>query len=355
MACTPRAVLEHVRPLVLAAAAVALLAGGCGSDDEQGSASGGGSTQAAAETQKVTLLLPAPLGLNWSAFLVAKDRYWPEMGLEVEGVGTDGSSAVVQQLVSGNAQYGIASAAAIYQAATEGAKVKSIAGLTHDDVARLSVPESDTSVQGVEDLKGKSIGITSAGDGSIPIVEAVMRQAGMQKDDYKLPIVGEGGPAVVQAFKSGRIQAYAHGVSDVAGIEVTGKTPLRSIMPEEFNGLPGNSLTVMQETIDDPAKLDVAIKLARGWIQGANFVLENPAEAKKIGCKVVPEACTDDAIATRFVELSGETSKQLDPENPGRIDPKKAETLITAVAGKPKIPIDQVLLDDHVAKIAEGL
>src|SRR3546814_13546638 len=54
---------------------------------------GGGSSEAP-ETTQVQLLLPANLGLNWAAFLVAQERFWPEMGLDVEGVGTDGSSEI---------------------------------------------------------------------------------------------------------------------------------------------------------------------------------------------------------------------------------------------------------------------
>lgn len=353
MSSSPRAAFKPRRLLFLAMAATAAIAAGCGDDDDGGGEAVAGATAAAAETQDVKLLLPAPLGLNWSAFLVAREKFWPEMGLDVEGVGTDGSSAVVQQIVAGNAEYGVAGAAAVYQGATEGADVKGIAVLTHDDVARLSVPETDAATTPA-DLKGKSIGITSAGDGSIPIVQAVMKQAGLDKGDYKMPIVGEGGPAVAQAFKQDRIQAYAHGVSDVAGLTIAGKTPLRSIMPDEFVGLPGNVMTVSEETIADPAKLEVAIKIAKGWIQGAQFVLDDPAAAKDIACKQVPQACTDEATAELAVKLASETTKPLDPEAPGTIDMTKAETLITAVAGKVGTPLEEVLTNDYIAQISEG-
>src|SRR3546814_10507148 len=44
---------------------------------------GGGSSEAP-ETTQVQLLLPANLGLNWAAYLVAQERFWPEMGLRSE-------------------------------------------------------------------------------------------------------------------------------------------------------------------------------------------------------------------------------------------------------------------------------
>lgn len=336
-----------------AAAAAALVASGCGSDDDGDAtaSTSGASSTAGVETQDVQLLLPAPVGLNWTAFLIARERFWPQEGLDVEGVGTDGSSAVVQQIVSGNGTYGLAGASTVYAAEAEGADLVGIAGLTHDDVARLSVPEADTEIQDPADLEGKAIGITSAGDGSIPIVKAIMAEAGLAESDYELPIVGEGGPAVAQAFQSGRIQAYAHGVSDVAGLEVSGKTPLRSIMPEAYVGLPGNVLVLSQESVDDPAKLDVATKLARGWLEAAEFAIDDPAAAKEIACEQVPQACQDDATATLAVELATETTRPLDPDNPGAIDPKKARTLIEAVVGKVQTPIDEVLTNEHLAAI----
>lgn len=303
-----------------------------------------------AETTDVQLLLPAGLGLNWAAFLVARERYWPEMGLDVEGIGTDGSSAVVQQIVAGNGTYGVAGAAAVYSGVVEGAEITGIATMTHDDVARLSVPANDTSIQSPADLAGAAIGITSAGDGSLPIVAAVMAGAGVS--DYEQPIVGSGGPAVANAFQNGEIQAFAHGVSDVAGMEITADFPLRSIMPEEFVGLPGNVLVVPTAALDDPGQSEIAFKLASGWLQAAEWLLDNLDEGTEIACGQVPEACTDQATADLAVRLASETTEPLDDQL-GYTDPEKADTLITAVVGEATVPIGDVLSNEYLDEIAE--
>ncbi|WP_432994218.1 ABC transporter substrate-binding protein [Dactylosporangium sp. CA-233914] len=295
------------------------------------------------------LLLPAGVGLNWAAFLVARDRYWPKMGLNVEGVGTNGSSAVVQQLVAGNGMYGIAGASAVYSAAVEGAKITGIATTTHDDVARLSVPANDTSIQSPADLRGKAVGITSAGDGSLPVVAAVMKAAGVT--DYEKPIVGDGGPAVANAFRTGKIQAFAHGVSDVAGMEITAGFPLRSIMPKEFVGLPGNVLVVPSAALNDAARSEVAFKLASGWLHAAEWLIDNLTEGTRIACEQVPEACTDQATADLAVKLASQTTEPLDDQL-GYIDPGKARTLLTAVVGEVTVPIDDVLTNEYLDEIA---
>jgi ABC-type nitrate/sulfonate/bicarbonate transport system substrate-binding protein len=332
-----------------AAVALAALVTGAlaGCSSEAQTAAGSGSS---AQTD-VQLLLPATVGLNWSAFLVAKEKFWPELGLDGEGVGTDGSSGVLQQLVAGNATYGIAGAAAVYAAVAEGAKLTGIATMTHDDVARLSVSAKDDTIKSPADLQGKAIGITSAGDGSRPIVAAVMKAAGVT--DYEEPIVGDGGPAVANAFQTGKIQAFAHGVSDVAGMEVIANFPLRSIMPEEFVGLPGNVFVVPDSALDDPGKKAVAFKLASGWLQAAAWLPDHLDEATEIVCGQAPEACTNPETAKRAVQYASATTEPLGDQL-GYTDPQKAQTLITAVVGKTTVPIDTVLTNQYLAEINAG-
>jgi ABC-type nitrate/sulfonate/bicarbonate transport system substrate-binding protein len=303
----------------------------------------------APETVDVQLLLPAGLGLNWAAFLVAQEKFWPEMGLNVEGIGTDGSSAVVQQIVAGNGTYGIAGAAAVYSGVVEGAELTGIATMTHDDVARLSVSADDDTIQTPADLEGKAIGITSAGDGSLAIISAVMEAAAVTS--YEEPIVGGGGPAVANAFETGQIQAFAHGVSDVAGMEITAGFPLRSIMPESFVGLPGNVMVVPTSALGDPETSEIAFKLASGWLQAAVWLLDNLEEGTEIACSAVPEACTDQATAHLAVKLAAETTSPLN-EDLGFTDSDKAGTLITAVVGEITVPIDGVITNDYLEEIA---
>jgi NitT/TauT family transport system substrate-binding protein len=337
---------------VVLALAVATVAGCGGSDDASDTASG---TEAAASgtqgLQSVKLMLPAPAGINFLGYHVARAKYWKEQGLDVDAIATDGSSVVAQQLVSGNEKFGVLGAASLYLADKKGADLRGIATLTHDDVARLSVPD-DSDITDVTALDGKAIGIPAAGDGSVPIVEAVLAQAGLKPiDDVELPVVGAGGPAVVQALKSGRIAAYAHGQSDIPGIEIKGKTPLRSIMPEAFVGLPGNVLGVSQKTLDDPADRELAIKLARGWLQAGQFIAAHTDEALKIGCEAVPEDCQDMAVAELQAELSSQTQNPLVADAPGTTPEDKAETLIKAVAGDVTMPIGDALPNTYIDQI----
>ncbi|WP_370499945.1 ABC transporter substrate-binding protein [Mycolicibacterium sp. jd] len=311
--------------------------------------SGGGGDSAPAEggTVKVDMLLPATLGIDWAAFLVASDKFWPEMGLDVNGIGTDGSSNVVQQIVAGNAEYGAASAQAVYGGALEGAPVTAIAMLTHGDVAMLSVPE-DSDIAGAADLQGKAIGVTSATDGAIPIVGAVMKSVGVT--DWEEPIVGPGGAAVVNAFQSNQIQAFAHGGGDMAAMEMGAGMKLRSIMPEDFANLPGNMLVVPDALLDDPAKTEIAVKLASGWLQAADWIMTNKDEAVEIVCKLAPEGCTDPETASYSVDLAAEGTVPLG-DKWGFIDEKATDTLLNAVYGKMDVPFGEVFTNEYIDQI----
>lgn len=337
---------------VLILALALAVAAGCGGDSgSEGEPAAGGEGPSAQSSQSVQLLLPAPAGINFVGYHVARERFWPEEGLDVEGIATDGSSVVAQQLASGNQKFGVLGAASLYLANTEGANLVGIATLTHDDVARLSVPE-DSDIQQVSQLDGKAIGIPAAGDGSVPIVEAILEDAGLKPvEDVELPVVGAGGPAVVQALKNGRIHAYAHGQSDIPGMEIKGDTPLRSIMPDAFVGLPGNVLGLSRETLDNEEQRQIAIKLARGWLKAGQFVAQNPQEALEIGCNAVPEECQDRAVAELQVKLAGETQSPLVPEAPGTTPEDKARTLIEAAAGEVTLPIDEVLPNTYIDEI----
>jgi NitT/TauT family transport system substrate-binding protein len=344
--------------LGLAVLSLTAVAVGCGGSDEgqssgSGSASGGDST----ELTKVQLILPAPDGLNVLALLMAKDRFFKEEGLDVTTEPTDGASVVVQQIVSGNAKFGTAAAAALLLGNSQGADLRGIANLTHGDTAQLTVPE-ESPVQSLADLKGKSVGIPGPQDGAVTIVSAALKDAGLEPGkDVKLVVVGAGGPAVVSALKSGKIDAYAGGVSDRPGIEGKGEITLRPILPDDYFGLPSTMLVVSQKTLDNPADRETAVKLARAWLKGAIFAKENPEEALEIGCKMVPQQCADKTVAELTAKLSIETTTPLDPERPGAVDPAKAETLTSALKSviTEPVSVEETLPDTYIDEIGQGL
>lgn len=80
--------------------------GGGGSGGGEDAASGGGQDG----MTKLTFLMPAPSVMQFHPWQIAKELgYFTEEGVDVEIVAGDGSSSILQQIISGNADAGLPS------------------------------------------------------------------------------------------------------------------------------------------------------------------------------------------------------------------------------------------------------
>jgi NitT/TauT family transport system substrate-binding protein len=283
---------------VLGAFALALGVVACGDDDDGG---GGGGAAGGGELQKVQYLLPYQDSISFLGLLVAKDGCFADEGLEVETVPSNGSDYVVQQLIAGNVKFGQTGADNILIANATGRPVRGIAQVGGRGIFTIVVP-ADSDVQTVADLKGKKLGVTDLGGGEIPLVKASIADAGLKEgDDVELAVVGEGGPAALNALQSGEIAAYGGANNDIAGMIAAGLDP-REIVADKFQTVPTTEVAVMEDTLQNPEDRDVAIKIARCYRKGSEFAVENPDEALEIACKQVPEECEDEKVRDAFME-----------------------------------------------------
>jgi NitT/TauT family transport system substrate-binding protein len=352
--------LKRLGRLGIAAIAtcVVALAAGCGSSDDDKDAASSAGAASSGGTQKVDLMLPFPPNVNYVAGTMALDKFFGEEDLDVEFQAVDGSPIVVQQIVAGKAKYGISGTAAVLAANARGADLRAIGVMRHDASAVLSVLE-DSPIQSVSDLKGKSVGIPSLSDGSLAVVTAAITDAGLKvNDDVKLVVVGEGGPAVASALKSGRIAAYSAGVSDQPGLIVGGKVTLRSIMPEKYAGLPDTVFVTTQKVLDDPNERETAIKLARALTAGAAFAKSDPDATVAAGCKLFPDQCKDKEFAKVAVEKGVFSDNPVDGVDPAYMDPEKMNVYVDAMKASDQIPdntqADETFRNDYVEQITNG-
>jgi NitT/TauT family transport system substrate-binding protein len=336
--------------VALAVASTALSLAACGGSDESSAGDGGSDQQ-----RTVKMAFPVPLGLFWSGYIIANERFYPEMGLNVEFVSVDSSASVAQQIATGNAFAGIVADREIYAAAEKGAEIVSIAENGHGPVANIGVPD-DSSIESLAELRGEAIGVPSASDGSIAIVKELMSQAGVPEGDYELPAVGVGGPAVAAALKSGRIAAYAHGISDIAPLQAKGGITLRSLVPPRFAELPSDGVVVKASAMETPADRETAIDIARGYIQGWQFLVDNRDEAKEIICEAVPRECSDQELVDAALDV---VAKHYEPPGGGRSgaqDYAKLQLLLDmTLPGEHSIPVQEVFTNEYVPAINKGL
>jgi NitT/TauT family transport system substrate-binding protein len=351
----PMKLLTRRRRLLVALtglAAATVVAMGCGGDDND---DGGGATAGSGELQKVNLLLSYQRSIAFIGEIMAQENgYFADEGLKVEPQATEGGPFVIQQVVAGNVPFGLSGTQDTGIAVSKGIPLRAI--WEHDrDIILIGAP-ADGDVDSIDDLEGKSLGITEAGGGEATLVKAVLDAEGLT-DSVETPAVGVGGAAVFAALESGRIAAYAGYTNDLAGVEAVGMD-LIDILPPEFQGFPNNAMVVSEETLADSTDRETAIKIARAWNRGTIDALNDPEHALEVACAdYVPQECEDMNVAAAFmnVTLEGIAPREgTESSELGAFDYDAIDRQLTSLAvnlGPEPIDLEQVYTNDYIDEI----
>ncbi|MGH2788751.1 MAG: ABC transporter substrate-binding protein [Actinomycetota bacterium] len=275
--------------LVAATVVMALVAGACGDDDGGGGGGGG-------EADTVRLAFAFPPDISMPGYFVSEELgFFEDENLTVDLQIVDGTSSVIQQLVSGQADVGVGGPpAALFLAGVEGADALSFYQIDQENIFAIVVP-TDSPIQSVEDLEGKTLGISDFSGGEVPIVRAALGLADLEEgEDVEILPVGDSPPTVSQALQSGEIDAYAGGDATTLGLQSIG-VEFRNVLQDEFMQLPGNVAMAARDYFDENE--DTLARFARAFAKGTYWAAENFDEALQIGCDFAPENCEDPAFA----------------------------------------------------------
>jgi NitT/TauT family transport system substrate-binding protein len=248
-------VIKLIRPLRGAAVALAMLvfATACGgAEPEPGSAD-------AKELQEVRLLLPSENMIPFFAPVLADELgYFEEEGLKVTWQSTDGSSTVIQQLISGGGEFGLAGVGTLIEATAQYDDLDLISTYTYTTKSpyRL-ITLKDSGFTRVGQLAGKTIGVSvAAGD------EAAILRGLLEANDVEAEIVeaGTGNPATL-ALQNGRIQAYISSYPNTNAIEKNG-VDLNYIGLDKFEDFFDTSVVVKRELAESSPELIIGLNRA---------------------------------------------------------------------------------------------
>lgn len=286
---------------VLCLAVVALVAVGCGDDDEE--ADSGGATTAEGEVEDFTITFPFQDSIVWSGYEISRGPDGPfevDAGLKPETEAVEGNSATIQQLISGKVDYAVTGAPEIYVANARGNEVIGLSSY-YDDVFSI-VATTDSGTESIEDLEGGSLGVTDLGGGEIPLVNAVLADAGLE-DSVELKVVGPGGATALKALESGEIGAFAGAINDFVPLESQGAR-LVPILSEDFMNLPSDYLAVRADALEDEALMDQLAEFQKAWFTGVLYGEQYPEDGLARICEQVPEDCQDPEFAEGFYDAT---------------------------------------------------
>jgi len=161
------------------------------------------------------------------------------------------------------------------------------------------VVSAESDYQSLSDLKGKTIGLAS--DRDVMTVTIALEAVGMSIDDVSTVVVGDSGPIIATAIRSGQIDAFAGGASDRFGMEAAG-IPFRDLTPVFVSQNPANSFVVWNERKEELR--DVIGKFLRAWTKSAQAGLVDIAVTSAACKSIVPEQWEDQDFGRRIHSYS---------------------------------------------------
>jgi NitT/TauT family transport system substrate-binding protein len=205
---------------------------------------------AAQDLTRLTYVSPSPSAINsYPIFVAIGEGYFADEGLEIDAQAVNGSSAILQALAAGQADFGRPGPAPVILANSRGVEVTFLYNSLPRSSFGILVPES-SDIQSPEDLRGTVIGVGTADGAEVGFARAILADYGMSEPaDYTFIPVGDGGPATA-GLQRGDIVAYVGSLADRAIITYRG-LPMRDITPERFDTLFGNGYAAMTSYVNE--------------------------------------------------------------------------------------------------------
>ncbi|MDR2197477.1 MAG: ABC transporter substrate-binding protein [Coriobacteriales bacterium] len=211
---------------------------------------------------------------------IAKDKgFWAEEGIDVELV--SGTFAQQQSGLQSGQFFATNGDFQFFPAINEGLDIKILVGL-HQGCIKLLVP-SDSPITSVADLKGKIIGVDEIGGTPWAVTSVALSEVGIDPS-------AEGGEVTWAPYDlsvleevAGRGEVDAFAAWDPFGVtaERNGFRVLVDIAETEpFKGKYCCFLYASTDAIENSR--DQVRAIYQGWVKGAEWIAENPAEAAKI-------------------------------------------------------------------------
>jgi ABC-type nitrate/sulfonate/bicarbonate transport system substrate-binding protein len=221
------------------------------------------------------------VSLAWNSeipFRAALARgFFKQQGLQVEPILIRGGPAAIAALVSGEVDYAaIGGAQAVFRSRARGLDL-SIIGCTSSTTNYILLGNKQTRT--IEDLRGKTIGITGAGTYSEFAVKAFLKKSNINPDkDVVLRAIG-GTVLRAAAIEKGIIAAAPFSPEDGVRLIKAGYSVISNL--SESLGIPQNILVSRDEVLEKYP--ETTKRVLKAYIQGINLAKFNKKEAIRAG------------------------------------------------------------------------
>jgi NitT/TauT family transport system substrate-binding protein len=241
--------------------------------------------------------VPLDIGMEYGIF--AKN------GLAIEELNFVGGAKVAQAMAAGAVDISL-SAGPDMAFTAKGAPQIAIAAIAESPSFMGYIVGSQSTAHGIDDLRGKRIGITSPGSLTEWLAEELNRVKGWTSDADRVTTVTIGGstPATIAALKTNQVDA-AIGAQELGyGFEEEGQGRLlfdcaQYVGPIEFYTIFANTDLIRQ-------KPDLVRRFLKGWFEAVVFMKQHKDETVPISSKVTgdPRSVTARAYDSLMSQFS---------------------------------------------------
>lgn len=297
----------------------------------------------------VEVLLPLPAGLAFTPLIVSMEKgFFADAGIDVSYSVADGSGYLSQQMVAGNVDFALMGAADAVVSFNKRDDVRVLFCNQVNNVYRI-VATADSGITAMSGLEGKSLGYTEPGGGESQLVAAALAEAGLvENQSVTLLPVGPAGPQSLVALQDGTVEAYSSSFPDVAALASEGIEWV-DITPAKYSNVPGACMVTTEEVLSSDEGMAAATALAKGWVDGQYYSIENSDEAFQVVCDTIEVACVNrDAAEALYAEAMNLITPP-EGQRPGELRLASWQTVVEILASS-----DTISADLDVAPLISG-
>jgi ABC-type nitrate/sulfonate/bicarbonate transport system substrate-binding protein len=239
-------------------------------------------------------------------------------GVTVQAINFETAARLHQAMIAGSADIGL-SAGPEMAFIAKGAPEIAVAAISESSAFMAVVAAGQSNVRDMDDLKGKRIGITSAGSLTDWLVGELNRFKGWTKDGDRATTVAIGGatPAQVAALKTGAVDAT---VASLQGGYLFEERQVGRLLFDGSAYVPAMELnTVFATTNVVQSNPDALRRFLKGWFEAVQYMKGHKDETVRIGAKAMNDP--PDVVSRAYDALMTKFSTD------GRFHPQGLETL----------------------------
>jgi NitT/TauT family transport system substrate-binding protein len=229
---------------------------------------------AAQGAEKLRAAYPAIAPGSTPSWVTADKGLWRKYGFDVEPVLVSGGARAVPALIGNSVQFLIGSDTGVTTAQLQGLPIVRL-GVTMNTLGSSLLTQ--TSVQSVQDLKGKILGISRGRDASYIRLAKLLRDHGLNpNEDVKFLSIGGGEGGRLSALKAGVI----HGTMLFPPLDLIARNDGLKVLAKFDVPTPGGGINTTTALVKQNRPL--VLNFLKGYMEGIHYMTRQKADSLRV-------------------------------------------------------------------------